>query len=131
MAAELCALSEGCKVAVYLRALLAEFGFPERQPTRLLCDNLSAVRVALNPHCFTSKVRHIRARLQWLRQMVADEEVTIHHVPSGKNISDMQTKCLGSTLHKRLMPQVLGHVEPEAFEELDDFESNVKDDGAA
>ena len=111
-------------VAVYLRALLNELGWPEEEPTWLLCDNESAVKVTVNPHCFTKKIRHIRARLTWLKEQLADETIRITHIPTKLNLADLQTKPLGRVQFEELVPQCMGLEQPKFFQDDDFKEKN-------
>ena len=133
MNAELCALSEAAKVAVWLRELLGELGYPQTAATRIWGDNQSSIQVVNNIHCFSKKVRHIRVRMAWMKQRIANKEIEVQYCPTGDNIADLGTKPVGKETFARLKPYLMGWKKmiPQGnAEEKLDAKSRLKDQKA-
>ena len=107
--AEMVGLCEASKACIYLRELLREMGFRLEKPTPIYCDNKAVVDVVMNRDCWTSKVRHYRIRLAWVRQRIEEGDIMVHHVGTKDNVADLGTKPLPLPAFRDLRGQVLGH----------------------
>jgi hypothetical protein len=109
-ASESVGLSEAVRVALYLQAIARDTG-DDPPPPLILCDNQAAIQVVNNRQGYTTKARHFKIRMQWVRQRVENREVEIRYVKSEENVADLLTKPLSLQLWRRLAPQMRG-VEP-------------------
>ena len=109
-ASENVGLSEAVRVALYLQAIARDTG-DDPPPPLILCDNQAAIQVVNNRQGYTTKARHFKIRMQWVRQRVENREVEIRYVKSEENVADLLTKPLSLQLWRRLAPQMRG-VEP-------------------
>lgn len=91
--AEFMAASDAAKQALFLRHLLDDLGFLPSAPTLLACDNQSTVALSRNPTDHSHQ-KHIDLRIYRLRELVQDGLVSLYHVPSADNASDLFTKNL-------------------------------------
>ncbi|CAI7864288.1 unnamed protein product [Closterium sp. NIES-53] len=69
---EYMALHHGAKEVVWLRRLLEEIGVCQKEPTVILCDNESAVKLAKNA-CLHGLTKHIKPRWHWVRRLLDKE----------------------------------------------------------
>lgn len=93
--AEFVALSETCKETLFLRTLLSDFGADVSSPTRLATDNQGAIfwgKQAIR------KAKHVAIRLNFVKQHVEDNAISLYYVPSANMTADVLTKPLPSTL---------------------------------
>ncbi|CAI7867238.1 unnamed protein product, partial [Closterium sp. NIES-54] len=66
---EYMALHHGVKEVVWLGRLLEKIGVCQREPTRMFCDNESAVKLTKNA-CLYGLTKHIRPKWHWVRRLL-------------------------------------------------------------
>jgi hypothetical protein len=91
--AELEAMLEATKEALYLRKALEAFGFELTQPTSLYCDNKSSIRITKEP-CERKRTKHLDIKFLFMRQAIKEGKVALSYVPSNENLADLFTKPL-------------------------------------
>ena len=106
--AEFLAAVHAAKIAKYLRSILAELGYPQREPTTLYEDNAAAI-LMINASRPTSRSRHIDIQHFAIQEWKANNEIILAHIPGIINSADSLTKSLGSTLHHRHARRLMGH----------------------
>jgi hypothetical protein len=76
--AELLALSQTAKEAIFLSRLLQALIVQLNEPLTILCDNQQTLRL-LNEESakLTTKLRHVDIQNHWLRQEVKEKRVTL------------------------------------------------------
>ena len=82
--AEYVAASTATKEIAWLRNLLNDIGCCQHQPTPLLCENQSAIRLVRNPE-FHQRTKHIDAKFNYIRNMQEEGAVNILYVDSQTN----------------------------------------------
>ena len=91
--AKIMAASEAAKEAIHLRALYNELSQCEAKPTRLHLDCKAAIDTAYNPQ-HNSKLKHVKRRHFFIRQVVEDHQLIVPYVESDMNLADFFTKPL-------------------------------------
>ncbi|KAI0488022.1 hypothetical protein KFK09_027845 [Dendrobium nobile] len=91
--AEYRALAAATTEVLWLRCLIEELQIPQNSPTKIYCDNTSAISLAKNP-IFHARTKHIEIDYHFLRQHLDSGYITIHHVTSAAQIADVLTKAL-------------------------------------
>ena len=99
--AEYIALHEASHEIIFLRELLSNLVSPITSPTTLLCDNDAASQLT-EDHIFHMRVKHIRVKFHYVRELVASKELAVAHVRSCDNTADILTKALNRTDFVRL-----------------------------
>ena len=90
--AEIIALSEGTKDAVYLRKALRGLGEPDADPPcSLATDSQSARDVSYNPEQH-HRMKHVERRHFFVRDMVESHEIIVPFVRTADNWADFFTK---------------------------------------
>ncbi|XP_021818795.1 uncharacterized protein LOC110760780 [Prunus avium] len=79
----------------WLQQLLHDVHFPMSSPPLLLCDNLSAMALSINP-VLHSRVKHIEVDCHFVREKVTGGQLHLQHVPSSLQVADILTKGLCS-----------------------------------
>ncbi|XP_020703349.1 uncharacterized protein LOC110114717 [Dendrobium catenatum] len=74
--AEYRALATATTDIIWLRRLLQEFQLNVSQPTRLFCDNISAMVIATNP-IFHARTKHIEIDFQFIRDCIKSKVIQI------------------------------------------------------
>ena len=115
--AEFVGVSEAVRWAIYATQLIKDTGQRVEGPALILNDNMSTITVANQKDFHTSKIRHYRIRLQWVRERIEQGDVIIRYVPSADNIADLLTKQIDLPTWRKLAPQLRGEV-PLAAAEL-------------
>ena len=89
-----------CAQILYMKQTLLDFGVHlEKVP--LLCDNESAVKIANNP-VQHSRTKHIDIRHHFLRDHVANNDISLSSVRSEDQLADIFTKPLDEATFSRL-----------------------------
>jgi hypothetical protein len=91
--AEYIAAVEAGKEIVWMRNILAEFGYPSAGPSTLHLDNQSCISVAKNPE-HHGRMKHLDLRFYWLRDQVEAGHITPSFVPTAEQAADILTKAL-------------------------------------
>ncbi|XP_057780230.1 secreted RxLR effector protein 161-like [Salvia miltiorrhiza] len=79
--------------AVWLRSLLEELGWTQKEPTTICVDNKSAIVLSKNP-VFHNRSKHIDTRFHYIRECIAKKEVQVEYVKSQDQVADIFTKQL-------------------------------------
>ena len=106
--AEFLAAVTAAKHAKYLRAIMRELGFPPARPTRLHCDNQSAINM-INARVPTERSRHIDIQHFAIQDWKEAGDIVMSFIPGIINPSDDLTKPLGWILHDRHARRIMGH----------------------
>ena len=77
-------------------------------PINIKCDNQPAILVAngTNKH---AHVKHILLRLQYLRELIKEKQISLTYVPSSENVADALTKNLAKPQFIILRALLLGN----------------------
>ena len=81
-----------CLITAHFRQFLAELGWPQ-PATTLYLDSQSAINLA-NAPAITKKARHMKAKYHYIREMVANGEIVLEHIPSSEMRVDLITKVV-------------------------------------
>ena len=103
--AEYRAMSTACSEIVWLRGLLEELGFPQTT-TPLHADNTSAIQVATNP-VFHERTKHIEVDCHSNRDTLESRVISLPHISSDLQVSDVFTKALTQQWHQFLVGKLL------------------------
>ncbi|RVW93768.1 Retrovirus-related Pol polyprotein from transposon RE1 [Vitis vinifera] len=76
--------------------LLRDIGIQLREPPQLLCDNLSALHMTVNP-IFHARSKHIELDYHFVREKVARGVLITRFLPSSLQVADKFTKALPKT----------------------------------
>ena len=91
--AEYQAMAAAVQEAIYLRALMKDFGYPMKEPTYIGEDNQSCIKMCHNP-VMHKRSKHIDTKLHFMRERVENGEVGIHYIPTEDMTADILTKSL-------------------------------------
>ena len=91
--AEYQSMAAAVQEAIYLRALMQDFGCPTKLPTEIGEDNQSCIKMCHNP-VMHKRSKHIDTKLHFIRERVENGEVKIHYVPTEEMTADILTKSL-------------------------------------
>lgn len=100
--AEYMAACDGAKEAVWLRQLFKDIGHEQFEPTKLLVDNQSAIRVVRNPELH-HKTKHIDVRLHFIRDLNEGKVIDIEYIETENQLADGFTKPLATSAFKSNM----------------------------
>ena len=90
--AEIIAMNHAAKEIIWMRGLLDELGMDITLPTRLLCDNQSAIKLAHNP-VFHKRTKHIMLKFALLVELLLEDKVILEFTKSADNLADIMTKA--------------------------------------
>ena len=98
MESEYVTLSSAARKVLEFRYLLEDLEFPQKQPTIVYEDNMSAINLACAP-AIPRKSRHIHIRHHFIRDCVAKHLIKIQHLPTDQMLADFLTKPFGPKKH--------------------------------
>jgi hypothetical protein len=104
--AELHALKEGIKNAVWLHGLMTEVQHDLPDRIKVFTDNMAAIAL-VTTEVSNSRTRHIRVWIAYIREQV-DSCADVRHVPTDFNVADLLTKNLALPKFTHFAKQALG-----------------------
>jgi hypothetical protein len=82
-------------------------GHPQ-QPTILLCDNTTAIGIAMDMDTIKQKqTKAIDMRFHWIRDRVRQQQFIITYISTHDNIADYFTKNLPFEIHSKFQPFIV------------------------
>nr|CAD1822953.1 unnamed protein product [Ananas comosus var. bracteatus] len=93
--AEYIATSASATQAIWLRRVLEEFGGNQKAPTKIFCDNSSAIGIAKNS-VFHDRCKHIKVHYHYIQELVKKNEIELHFCRSENQVTDIFSKPLTS-----------------------------------
>ena len=89
------ALNEAGKEAIWLQRILKELGLINYSPSLTLIyeDNQGTIALAENPK-FHRRSNHIDIRYRWIRDAIAQKQITIDYISTHEQAADELTKAL-------------------------------------
>lgn len=98
--AEYIAACHSAKETIWLRALLAAIGFPQKGATRVAADNQGAIALTKDPSVH-ARTKHIDVQYHFVRERVAMGEISYHYIHTSTMIADAMTKGLPAPAHTK------------------------------
>lgn len=105
--AEMHAALQAAKEAIWLRNLLSEIGYKQKQATTIYCDNQAAIALSRNPE-FHSRSKHVDIHYQFLRLHIDRNTVNLKFIGSKEMAADGLTKALSRQNHIRFCEYMEG-----------------------
>ena len=78
---------------LWLRKLMADLGFDQRESTKITCDNQSAVTIAKNP-VFHGRTKHFKIKYHFVKEVQQEGEIILNHCKSDEQLADILPKAL-------------------------------------
>lgn len=107
-----------CQI-VWLRRILQDCGVMFSNATKLWCDNQSTIAVARNP-AHHGRSKHIDVDFQFIRGLVTDGVISLHHYSTNDQLADHFTKPL-STEKYVVMRSMIGVITPQSKGGVEDM----------
>ena len=105
--AETIAASEGCRELEYLRGLLDELGYTQKEPTTSYCDNTGTISHTKDAKS-TERSKHINVRDFYVRDCQSRGVINITKAHTSNIVADALTKAITVIGMKRMRPALLG-----------------------
>nr|KYP72066.1 Copia protein [Cajanus cajan] len=90
---------------LWFRELFRELRLPFALPPTVYSDNIGATYLCANP-VFHSRMKHLAIHYHFVRDLVTNKEIQVHHIPSSHQLADLLTKSLSPTWHSTLMTKI-------------------------
>lgn len=100
--AEYISAVHAAKSVAWLRTLLKELQLITNDSVDLRVDNLSAIALINLEDSVNERSKHIEIRYHWIRNALRKRVISVSHIPSELNFSDILTKPLDFNSHNRL-----------------------------
>src|SRR5258708_4975097 len=91
--AEYVSTTHAAQEAIYLCTLLSDIGFPPSSPTKLWCDNQSAISLTKSPIAH-SQLKHIDIRHHFIQSTISEGHIKVKWIPTTDQVADILTKPL-------------------------------------
>ena len=107
METEYIACSGAVQEGVWLRRFLEQSGVlpVPRDLVTIYCDSMAVIAYLKDPK-YHGKTKHIQMRYHYVRDMVAQKEVVLVHISTGKMLADPLTKLIARDIflaHVRML----------------------------
>ena len=87
------AMAQSVSEIMWIHQLLMEVGIKTPVPTKLWCDNQTALHIASN-HVFHERTKHIEINCHFVREKIQLSLISIEYVETGEQLGDIFTKAL-------------------------------------
>jgi hypothetical protein len=106
--AELLALSQAAKEAMFISRLVKELGIQlEEEKIHIQCDNQQTIRlVHKDINKLQTKLRHVDIHNHWLRQEAQRNRIQVDYTPTDQMIADGLTKIVTNTSFQKCKDQL-------------------------
>eukprot|EP00253_Pinus_taeda_P035633 PITA_35633 len=84
---------EASKESLWLHQILSEFGFQQRHPTTLWCDNQSAIQLCKDPVQHQCR-KHIELHIHFIKNLIHDHVLEVQYCSTDDQVADIFTKAL-------------------------------------
>ena len=92
---ELKSATEAAKTLIFLQAII-DFVDEDVDTPKVHCDNMGAIAIARGIGK-RKRSKHIDTKHFYVRELITNNKLTLHHVDTDNNVSDAMTKSLGKT----------------------------------
>jgi hypothetical protein len=79
--------------ALWIRQILSEFGFQQKHPTILWCDNHSYTKLNKDPVQHQCN-KHIKLHMHLIRKLIHDQVIKVLFFPTKDQVAKIFTKSL-------------------------------------
>ncbi len=111
--AEYMAVSLACQELIWIRRVIGELGFIQKDATILYEDNIGAIETTKNPK-FHGRMKHIDLRHHFIRDHVEKGTVSVEFCPTENQIADIFTKPLTREKFEKFRTEIgIGPLESE------------------
>ena len=107
--AELMAAKEAIAQATHLRALLEDVETPQRDATTIYIDSQAAYQASIGEG-FSKRLKHVNVALQWVREMIINNTMTLELIRTTEQAADFLTKALPREQHETCCRKVGLHL---------------------
>lgn len=115
MEAELKAIDDAIREAIWMRGFLKELNFEQHLPTIIHTDNLSA-KILSDAYKLTNNTSHIVMRLNFIHQEITAKTVSLKYIDTDNNVADILTKPLAAGQFIKLREKLLSGFNNEQIE---------------
>jgi hypothetical protein len=103
--AELVALDEAVRKTLEIRALMKNIGLEQKDPTIIYQDNQSTMLIA-KQNTTSNKLKHINNRYFFVREKIAEGEITLQYLSTKEMVADGFTKPLQGQAFKDFVKEL-------------------------
>ena len=105
MEAKYVSTTHAAQEAIYLCTLLSDIGFPPSSPTKLWCDNQSAISLTKSPIAH-SWLKHIDIQHHFIWSTISEGHIKVKWIPTTDQVADILTKPLPWMTLNRLVSKL-------------------------
>ena len=84
---------EASKEALWLHQILSDFGFQQRHPTTLWCDNKSSIQLCKDQVQHQCS-KHIELHMHFIRKLIHDNVLEVQYSSTSYQVANLFTKAL-------------------------------------
>lgn len=99
--AEFVSAAYGACQAMWIRNVLEEIGFRQKEGTLMFCDNSSTIKLSRNP-VLHGRSKHIHVRYHFLRELVKEGTLRLDYCTTKDQIADIMTKAVKREVFEEL-----------------------------
>ena len=106
MEAELVAATLAMKKVIFCINMMTELGFRSEFSSGLLYIDNAAILNVIGNQTFSARTKHVVLSFFYICELVKEEKISIHYVPTEDNLADIGTKHLNKQRHKCLINKI-------------------------
>jgi len=106
--AECDALKEAGKEIEWMRFMMEELGFPQKEPTQIYEDNMSTITLATKFSGNMKRVKHMMQTIHYILDLYNRSVIKLSHIKTKEQVSDMLTKALPSEDFLKFRMELMG-----------------------
>ncbi|KAE9588657.1 putative RNA-directed DNA polymerase [Lupinus albus] len=115
--AEYRAMANTTAELTWLTFILNDIRVPLFSPPILYCDNISALRMTINP-VFHARSKHIELDYHFVRERVSLGLLVTHYVPTNDQVADLFTKPMSKYILMRFQDKLCLQPRPRLWEDI-------------
>ena len=93
---------------IYIRKLLTNLGFPQKNATEIGEDNRTCIAWSEGSVGGSDRAKHIDLRQHFVHNAVRDKVLSLRSIKSEDNVADLLTKPLAEPAFQVLRKQIMG-----------------------
>jgi hypothetical protein len=106
MEAEYMAMNRCTRETIWLRQLMEDVGYAQKEATTMMCDNQGSMALAKNPTNH-DRSKHIDVQHHFIREKIENKIVELEYCPMQYMVADVLTKDLARDRHE-LLSEIMG-----------------------
>ena len=103
--AEFRGIAKGVTEVLWLKKLMTEMGFSPVGPSKLKCDNKTAISISENP-VQHDRTKHVEVDRHFIKEKLEDNTIELPYVKSEDQLADILTKAVAGRIFAEILSKL-------------------------